>query len=876
MSGTDKTLNTEKSFRVVIRLCPLNRPGHFIPVDEPRASIKVTDLNRLVVDTGKSHKRQMGFDAILNEEASQRDVYDSTAKSLVEYLMEGYNGCVIVYGSPGSGKTHTMQGCSISAKHVGIISHAAEDIFTSPKASHCKFRVSFYHIFNEKIYDLLDPKGSEVIWVRDCEEVVHLDGLTEVEVCSAQDLLQMHRRGSALRHTGISKGDYPSRSHTVFNIVVINTMVQSPEGVLTASKLSLVDLASSGKCRSSAAPDVKRTFNAANENPQEAKMLKRSLTIFGNVIFALSTAGSQHVPYRESKLTRALRDCLGGNCRTCLVVTVSPWSSSISETLSSLQFASIAMAVPLRPINTSQLHYTPEQLCSSYLNGRKNSINQLNRQQILPPVASDRRTQTCLLPILLSSGSPLEPKPSSSHCADELEHRNFLPQLEKPSQTEPVGRYSCGSRPGDERNRVDGRMTRSVSRSLSGVGGRERTGKGLEISSAHYRSVEGLSTSCLEPSSASSAAVECPNCTRERKIREEYDKIIVQGRRDRDYLVQKVAELETELRKRETQERENEEKEDATEEEFTRSTSEISETLQTAEESLPDHKGLKTPLGSHGPMSNLNHQLKRQIVCLQTEAEGLRAELSACHERERMLIHSLHSERERLTQDSQELHDQLNSIREKNSQLVSTLNNQRESLLTELQSSREKLERFRESVSFMLNQLRTEKAELMSQLEDTKGSYEKVCLENADLRQKLKSFLREINAASFTGSSCADTNTSHTHTVTTNTEMIVVSHHVSQQCPTGLTQGSECCFSQCGEFQHPEEELMEKSETTNSSDCEQPLPKPKNLYKQLRREHSLLLDVMLVLYRREWFLQDAIPYVRRTFRKCGLRPEDID
>lgn len=47
-----------------------------------------------------------------------------------------------------------------------------------------------------------DPKGSEVIWVRDCEEVVHLDGLTEVEVSSAQDLLQVHRRGSALRHTG--------------------------------------------------------------------------------------------------------------------------------------------------------------------------------------------------------------------------------------------------------------------------------------------------------------------------------------------------------------------------------------------------------------------------------------------------------------------------------------------------------------------------------------------------------------------------------------------------------------------------------------------------------------------------------------------------
>lgn len=106
-------------------------------------------------------------------------------------------------------------------------------------------------------------------------------------------------------------------------------------------------------------------------------------------------------------------------------------------------------------------------------------------------------------------------------------------------------------------------MTRSLSHSLSGailhdVGGRERTGKGLEFSSAQQRgSVERLSTSSLEPFSAPSAAVECPNCSRERNIREEYDKIILQVKRDKDSLSQKVAELENELKMRATQERED-------------------------------------------------------------------------------------------------------------------------------------------------------------------------------------------------------------------------------------------------------------------------------------------------------------------------------
>lgn len=128
-------------------------------------------------------------------------------------------------------------------------------------------------------------------------------------------------------------------------------------------------------------------------------------------------------------------------------------------------------------------------------------------------------------------------------------------------------------------------------------------------------------------------------------------------------------------------------------------------------------------------------------LCLQTEAAGLRAELSVCHERERML----NSDRDRLNRDVQDLLTQINCTTETNSQIVSTLNNQQvhithslptlslsmwnkkcsylsvvdcvivvrfvwqESLLAELQTSREELERFRESVSLTLSQLKTEK-----------------------------------------------------------------------------------------------------------------------------------------------------------------------
>ncbi|TRY83801.1 hypothetical protein DNTS_035370 [Danionella cerebrum] len=205
--------------------------------DEPRASIKVTHLNRVCIETGRSHKPHiLDFDSVLNEDVTPIDVYESTTKSLVEDLMQGYNGCLIVYGSSGSRKAHTIQGNSGSTRHGGIISCAAEDIFSSPKASQCRIRVSFYQIFNEKIYDLLDPKRSEIIWFREAEDAVCLDGLTEVEVSSAQHLLQVHHNGSALRQKGIPKRDFLNCSHMVFNIVVLSSTTQA-QGKCSLNKL---------------------------------------------------------------------------------------------------------------------------------------------------------------------------------------------------------------------------------------------------------------------------------------------------------------------------------------------------------------------------------------------------------------------------------------------------------------------------------------------------------------------------------------------------------------------------------------------------------------------------------------------------------------
>lgn len=78
----------------------------------------------------------------------------------------------------------------------------------------------------------------------------------------------------------------------------------------------------------------------------ESKMINKSLAALGNVISALATSKSKtFIPYRDSKLTRILRDSLGGTSKTCIICTVCPEAEYSAETLSTLRFGQRAKMV---------------------------------------------------------------------------------------------------------------------------------------------------------------------------------------------------------------------------------------------------------------------------------------------------------------------------------------------------------------------------------------------------------------------------------------------------------------------------------------------------------------------------------------------------
>lgn len=81
----------------------------------------------------------------------------------------------------------------------------------------------------------------------------------------------------------------------------------------------------------------------------EAIKINTSLSALGNVIHALCDGKNQHIPYRDSKLTRLLQESLGGNSLTSLIVNVSPSTFNEAETLTSLRFGQRAKAIKNSP-----------------------------------------------------------------------------------------------------------------------------------------------------------------------------------------------------------------------------------------------------------------------------------------------------------------------------------------------------------------------------------------------------------------------------------------------------------------------------------------------------------------------------------------------
>uniref|UniRef100_A0A452UQP9 Kinesin family member 13A n=1 Tax=Ursus maritimus TaxID=29073 RepID=A0A452UQP9_URSMA len=264
----------------------------------------------------------------------QEVVFKCLGEGILEKAFQGYNACIFAYGQTGSGKSFSMMG---SAEQLGLIPRLCCALFKrisleQNESQTFKVEVSYMEIYNEKVRDLLDPKGNrQSLKVREHKVLgPYVDGLSQLAVTSFEDIESLMSEGNKSRTVAATNmNEESSRSHAVFNIIITQTLYDLQSGN-SGEKVSKV--------------------RAAGERLKEGSNINKSLTTLGLVISSLAdqAAGkgkNKFVPYRDSVLTWLLKDNLGGNSQTSMIATISPAADNYEETLSTLRYADRAKRI---------------------------------------------------------------------------------------------------------------------------------------------------------------------------------------------------------------------------------------------------------------------------------------------------------------------------------------------------------------------------------------------------------------------------------------------------------------------------------------------------------------------------------------------------
>ena len=269
--------------------------------------------------------RPFTFDGVYKSNSTNTSIFEDACIPLLNKFIDGFNCTMLAYGQTFSGKTYTM-GTDVAYKD-GIIPNAMKWLFEQIKDKNdTDIYISFLELYNEEFIDLLNVENQPKI--REIDNQIQWTNVHQQSCSSYSDALECLYKGSSNRKTGSTDMNATSsRSHAIFAVGIKSPTINS--------RFNFVDLAGSER--------LKRT-NASGIRQKEGISINSGLLALGNVIYALSVQ-SQHIPYRDSKLTRILQDSLGGNAYTTMIACISPKDSDFAETLNTLKYASRAREI---------------------------------------------------------------------------------------------------------------------------------------------------------------------------------------------------------------------------------------------------------------------------------------------------------------------------------------------------------------------------------------------------------------------------------------------------------------------------------------------------------------------------------------------------
>ncbi|KAH9647000.1 kinesin-like protein KIN-10C [Citrus sinensis] len=364
----DTGLNISKKARVIAKIRGFAdleaESANWVCIQKPNGE----DSDSVTVSFGEqpsSRKECYKLDYCYEQNEGNGIIFAREVKPLISEVFNGINATIVACGAKGSGKTRVIQG---SYEEPGLAALAVDEILSISEKMGKSITISFYEIFQDHVYDLLDPKQQEVQILENGQGKIQLKGLSQVPVKSISEFqklyISMHNSRKLVQKITM---DLPRRSHKG---LIVN--VSPVSNFLPTGKMNFVDLAGY--------QDIRRKSTEGSIFVENTKVNKSIYTLF-NVVYALN-ANESHVPYRESKLTRMLQESLGCKSKILMLTCLSP--SFCQDSIYIVSLAS-RCCQGINPTVSDSTKKTKSLVSSMLLSSHKNQ---------LPRSVSTTKTQT--------------------------------------------------------------------------------------------------------------------------------------------------------------------------------------------------------------------------------------------------------------------------------------------------------------------------------------------------------------------------------------------------------------------------------------------------------------------------------------------------
>ncbi|XP_013627960.1 PREDICTED: kinesin-like calmodulin-binding protein homolog [Brassica oleracea var. oleracea] len=388
-------LDLKGNIRVFCRVKPLDSKNLRAPV--------ASDTRNVFIKLTESKRKTYNFDRVFQPDSSQDDVF-LEIEPVIKSVIDGYNACIFAYGQTGTGKTFTMEGLPESP---GIVPRAIKGLFKQVEESNHKFVIKFsmLEIYMGNLRDLLVSQGTKPIGPIPPSLLIHTDAKGEIDIDNLvthkvndfDEVFKFYKLGCRNRATAFTNSNSASsRSHCMIRVSI--TCAGATERRRERNKIWLVDLGGSER--------VLKT-KATGRRFDEGKAINLSLSALGDVINSLQRKNA-HIPYRNSKLTQVLKDSLGKDSKTLVLVHIGRKEDDLCESICSLDFATRAKNVHL-----GQEESKEEQ--------EKKEAVMMNLQKTMETIEKDRETMLKEIRYLNETLEKLSGKPHVTEEAEEVD-----------------------------------------------------------------------------------------------------------------------------------------------------------------------------------------------------------------------------------------------------------------------------------------------------------------------------------------------------------------------------------------------------------------------------------------------------------------------